>query len=108
MAMLLPSIAMANVGVRDQLTIKLLSPMSSNRPSSTVNQGLTRVYFTVSEAWGTTGCRTDAGDVQAGDSNILAAIMTAFATSKQLKVEVDDTLAAANSVCKITAIYVYP
>lgn len=106
--LLVSTVASANVGVRDNLTIKLLSPMSSNRPSSTVNQGLTRVYFTVSAAWGTTGCRTDAGDVQAGDSNILAAIMTAFATGKQMKVEVDDTLPTANGVCRITAIYVYP
>ncbi|MES1192620.1 MAG: hypothetical protein ABUS47_16285 [Steroidobacter sp.] len=106
--MLLPSVAMANVGVRDNLTISLLSPMSSNRPSSTVNQGLTRVYFTASAAWGITGCRSDAGDVQAGDSNVLAAIMMAFATGKQIKVEVDDTLPTANSVCRITAIYVYP
>jgi hypothetical protein len=98
--------AYASSATRENLEIDRFHPMSLNRPAGPGNQGASRVYFTTSGAWGGTNCRIDSADIQVNDTHILSSLLMAFAAGKTMTIEVDDTLEASGSVCKITAAYI--
>lgn len=86
--------------------IKTLHPIAEIRPVNTQMQNSTRIYFKQSAGWADIGCRNDAADLKASDSHLLSILLFAWASEKQITVDVDNTLKPDGEVCQVTALVV--
>lgn len=86
-------------------TVTIIHPMAVQRTHCPTCSGITRIYVTP-EAWGTSDCRSDAGDLFLEDKHILATLMWAKSSGLPVRLEVESTVRPLDTVCKITAAYV--
>lgn len=87
------------------VSIQRIHPMAVQRTHCPTCSGITRIYVTP-EAWGSTDCRQDAGDLFLEDKHILATLLYAKANNLPVRLEVNSDVRPIDQVCKITAAYV--
>lgn len=87
------------------VTIRKMTPMAVDRPSCPACKGHTRIYVD-DVSWGTSACRPDAGDLALEDKHLLAALLFAWSSGKQVVLEVESTLRPIDWTCKITAAFI--
>ncbi len=87
------------------VTITRIHPMAVQRTNCPTCSGITRIYVTP-EAWGSTDCRADAGDLFLEDKHILATLLFAKGNGLPVMLEVESTVRPIDTVCKITAAYI--
>ena len=95
-----------DVARRDNLEIKTWHPSSINRVNNPKYNGVVRLYFTESGAWGNTSCRQDAADITNEDTALISSMLSAFMANKKMKVEINASLGKIDNVCKITAAFI--
>jgi len=86
-------------------TITVIHPMAVQRTHCPTCSGITRVYLNP-EAWGTTNCRQDAGDLFLEDFHILATLLFAKKNGLPVTLEVNSAVKPIDEVCKITAAFI--
>ena len=91
---------------RSGLKIKTWHPSSTERSAGSSYNGVTRLYFDKTGAWGSTTCRQDAADIMFEDTHLLSSMLAAFVADKTVKVEINDDYARRDNVCKISAVFI--
>jgi hypothetical protein len=100
---LLPVFLFAKPVTRNSLSISALHPQAVDRLHCPSCSGVTRVYVN-SGAWGDTDCRADAADLYKEDDHLLSILLFAWASGKQISIEVNNNERPIDTVCKITAL----
>ncbi len=92
------------------ITVKKIHALSETRPVAPYTAGTIRVYVNPA-SWGSSDCRSDAADFvldSVNDRVNYLTFLTALSSGWKIELRVDDTLRPVDSVCRITAVNVYP
>ena len=88
------------------IEIKQLHPIGNSRPSNPAMENSTRIYFKESANWSVHGCRDDAADLRGEDAHLLSILLMAWATDKEISLNVDNTIKPDGEVCQVTTLTV--
>lgn len=87
------------------ITITRIHPMAVQRTHCPTCSGITRINVTP-EAWGSTDCRADVGDLFLEDTHILATLLFAKGSGLPMTLEVNNAVRPIDTVCKTTAAFI--
>jgi hypothetical protein len=89
-----------------------ISPISINRPASTVSQGYTDVQITNFQWAPVNTCSVTEVLIKKEDSNILSTLLTAISTGMPIQITIDDSIrpqgSGSGTPCQVTAITITP
>jgi len=93
---------------RTDVTITKIFPIAAQRPIQPVGQNFLRVYINSGDWGATSSCRSNAVDLQKGDTHLLSVLLTAWSMGRKLDIYVDSTLKPIDDVCQVTGLAAYP